>query len=629
MPVDPCASLQAGQCGVDLPDGCGGKKTCDCPKQMNAGQPLCLIAGMTAATSGQTGNCCYPATCGNQCNTTITNVCTGGTTQCTCPDTVKQYCSGTPGMCMNRLTCAQAVNGYTGAAGSPCSDGPAYNDGSGADTLTCPCNSGTNLYCIAGAAPAADVVVGATTGTCCHNANTNCMGACNTDGTTVYLPNDCVTNPADRTRCKLPGNNQFCKPCTPGMTCPPGGNGVITNFKTCADFGANGGTGSTCSNGGAFDRGDGTLLTCPCNAGTTYCQNGGSPVGNTGCGTPGSPCATGTCCGNTNTCANHQGCNTTGLTDSCTGAPIDCSCGSGSYCNGSGQCQSCTPCSGVGLGGSCNDRAPLFPPAPGESGCPNRYCYCGGGATCVGETSSTDGTCQCTNTTCNGCAAGQTDSCGNPLSCGCTTPQVCNTSTNSCCSVTSSCSSPPGGVPAGACSFTNECGQPTYCTCPGSNTRCVPGGSYGTCCSYGDCSNPPSGIPTSPPPGTTGGVCSYSACGITTGCPCTAPSSTCQPVAGTSYSTCCQYNNSCSSPPAGVPTSPAPGTIGGVCSFDAGCGMRGSCGCPAAPAGATMACTPVSGTSYSICQCTTAPCCSAGQVTPYTDACGNFCGCHG
>jgi hypothetical protein len=478
------SDFAAGQCGTQLDDGCGGKVNVPCP------------SGTCSETApGVIGMCCTNTnpTCGNTCNTSVTDSCSGAVTQCNCPST--HYCNGTPGTCVPRKTCADYT---TRMAGQPCSNGNSFDDGSGTGTLiTCPCLAG---YCITGTAPNGTVVQGATRGTCCTDTGACAAGQCD-----VTVANTCINDPAFQHVCGTScGSRSAC-------------NTSTDMCVTCGSFGANGQAGQPCSNGGAFNIGNGTLLSCPCTGGR-LCVNGTTVV--TGS-------ATGTCCQNTAVCpaGSSTQCNYTGGTpnNTCTGVPITPPCGATctatQACSGpNGTCLT-NNCSNIGVrmslpnptvvrggadGNPCNDNANFYQNAAGGGffSCP---CTQFPNSMCSPDNTG-EGQCICTPSTCsqNGSCSqnGQSNGCGGVKSCACVSPAVCFN--NSCCTPKNTCNNPPTGVPApnpgmgtASCNYGDGCGGSVgkQC-CPTSNQQtglpieaaamtCVP--HAGANPAYGDC----------------------------------------------------------------------------------------------------------------------------------------------
>jgi hypothetical protein len=448
-----CAANYAGMCGTALDDGCMG--TIDCG---------CASGSCTTTTAGMTGTCCVnTAKCAAGMCGTVTDTCTGKPIQCCDPAT--HYCNSS-NVCVPKKTCAS----YTadGMAGQTCSNGGAFDDGTG-KLLSCPCTGGR--YCIGGPAPS-PVVTGMTMGTCCTD-----TGACNMGG--VKACNTTMTNSCTgaTNTCGACGNGQFCNA------------NVCTPLYNCAHYGANGGTGDPCSNGANpnWPNGGGTNLTCPC-SGAGQCVSGGMTV------TGG---AQGSCCLNTAVCPAGQ-CNTS-VIDTCTGATIPCNCGGTQYCNTTNNtCVNKKTCADYNANGAvgdpCNDNA-FFDDGSGVAAnafaCPCSPAAGFGNIMCAGESASMAGTCACAASACGSCANdGQSDGCGGTLSCKCGAGTVCFASA---CCTPKTCSNLPSGVPAGSCgAFGDGCGQSFSCGCPTTNSSTglampnemcslIGGQTYGTC----------------------------------------------------------------------------------------------------------------------------------------------------
>jgi hypothetical protein len=459
-----CAVDYAGKCGTGLDDGCGGTLNCGCAS-----------GNCTAMASGMSGTCCVnTAKCAaNACNTSVTDTCTGATINCACD--ALHYCDTTSNTCQLKSTCA--TYGASGGNGQPCSNAGAFNDGTG-KLLACPCTGGR--FCITGAAPS-PVATGSQMGMCCTD-----TGACN-QGAGMVSCNVTHTN-------SCTGGNDVCGNCPGGQFCN-GSNLCQQNFN-CATYGANGQAGQICSNGASpsFPNGAGTDLTCACKNGG-QCISGTAPNGTVVSGG-----TTGLCCVNTAKCVANT-CNTS-VTDTCTGATINCTCDAAHYCSGT-TCVLKQTCASLGktgaVGSGCNDNKFYDDGSGNKIACP---CNPGGGLTniqCAGESTTVEGTCQCTASTCSDCSQnGQANGCGGTKSCACAgAANVCYPPAggpNGCCQP-KTCSALPGGVPAGACgAFSDGCGSSFSCGCPSvnpitsqpmPNEMCVPvGGSspaYGTC----------------------------------------------------------------------------------------------------------------------------------------------------
>ncbi len=257
---------------------------------------------------------CGAGQTGDPCNVTIDG-CGGTTTVCQCD--ANHYCSTassastvSPGTCVPKKTCADYTDGGSGAS---CSNGGAFDDGTG-NLLTCTCTGGANAYCISGAAPNGTSVSGSQVGMCCTD-TAACGSACDTT-----VPNTCVSAPAAQHVCGTGcGGTGFCS----GTSC--------VTYKTCAQLGAAGRTvGAQCSNGQAFDSGDGRLIACPCIGAGLACSQGGAVVGSVP-----APAPRGTCC--QSTCVS-TGCDGMGV-NQCTGVPCATPCPAGKICVAGGCVQ--------------------------------------------------------------------------------------------------------------------------------------------------------------------------------------------------------------------------------------------------------------------------------------------------
>ncbi len=220
-----------------FPRGDGVNLTCGCSTG------VCSSGGVLA-TGGNTGNCCVnTAVCGNQCNVTLTNTCTGAPIVCSCGS--GNYC-GSSNTCKPLETCGSY--GANGSSGQPCSNGASasFPRGDGSN-LTCSC-SGSGVCTNGGA-----VVTGGTAGTCCVN-------------TAVCAPNTCAA--LTNTCTGAPIN---CS-CSAGNHCKAG---ACVADRTCTSYGATGAIGAPCSTvaTSAFPDGPaGVNLTCNCTT-TSPTQN--------------------------------------------------------------------------------------------------------------------------------------------------------------------------------------------------------------------------------------------------------------------------------------------------------------------------------------------------------------------
>jgi hypothetical protein len=430
-----------------LPDGGaatdGGGVLLSCPC---TGQGVC-VNGTTVVGGGQRGSCCTNTiTCGNTCNTSVMNSCTGAVTQCNCG--AGFYCSSTtgPGTCLPDDTCATYM--ATGAANAPCSSAPdpMFSRFPGDTTgLTCPCTGGR--VCSSGGT----VVGPGATGACCTNTNL-CGNQCNTSVT------DSCTGAVTQCNC---GAGSFCSSTT--------GPGTCTGDYTCGTYSATGAPGAPCSTTSitAFARfpGDTTGQTCNCTGGRV-CSSGGVTV---------SAGAEGACCTNAASCGNT--CNTS-VTNTCTGAAISCTCGAGTHCSsttGAGTCVADKHCSDYGANGAvgqpCSTVASsAFPggPAGGNLTCPCNATAPNQNNTCTGSSMTTAGSCSCTPTMPQNCGDnGRPNGCGGTMSSPCASGQVCYM--NAC------CTSPvcPAGNAGDRCGVISACGQSTgNCACTAMYQTC-------------------------------------------------------------------------------------------------------------------------------------------------------------
>ncbi len=503
------SDFPAGSCGTGIDDGCGGKFNF----------PVCPSGNCTATTAGTVGTCCVDTACnGNVCNTTVTNTCTSASEMCKCNDPTT-YCNGTPGTCVPKKKCSD----YTanGADGQACSNGNAFDDGTG-NLIECQCGPNNDglapHYCISGTAPNGAAVQGATKGLCCTDSGA-CGNQCN-----VTVANTCVNDAADQHVCGTGcGGTGFCS----AMMC------VV--YKTCAQLMPPAGgavNNAPCSRGPAFDAGNGHLITCNC-SGSYVCSSGGMLVSSSG-----TPAPEGMCCLNTATCpaGSSAKCNVTGIpNNTCTGTALTCgiTCSSGSHCSGAnGTCVSDNNCSNIGVvmslpnpatvrggadGNPCNDNSNFYQKTGG--GFFSCACTQNTNSLCVPDNAG-EGVCTCTATTCSSSTScrqnGTANGCGGTQSCACPgSSDVCLAS-GACCTPKNTCGSPPSGIPApnipamtASCDYGDGCGGSvgTQC-CPTTNPNfqnapiepaamsCVP--HSGANPAYGDCICTPTHACTDP-----------------------------------------------------------------------------------------------------------------------------------
>lgn len=445
-----CSDYTGGQIGQPcsngpsptFPRGDGQNLTCQCQ------QGQCYTpSGVLPAGSPLVGTCCLNTqTCGNACNTTRTNSCSGQVEMCTCAG--NSFC-GPTNTCVPNNTCATFM--ASGQNGQICSNAPnatAFPRFPGDTTgLTCSCTGGR--VCSSGGM----TVTGNTTGTCCTN-TASCGTSCNTS-----VVNTCT---GATITCSCSGSN-FCN--TTSNQCQP--------YQSCSALGASGAAGARCSRNPttAFARfpGDTTGQTCGCNAGLQCSLGGALVTGNT----------EGTCCQNTtvrqpNTCQP--------LTDSCSGAPIPPSCSAGFHC----ETNTCVPdrtCASYsasgGIGQTCSTVASsAFPGGPGGA---NLSCPCDtsqgrANNTCVGSSATVAGTCTCAPAATTNCSQnGTSNGCGgtHTFTCPGATPTCFN---GQCCAV-HACGTGGAGDRCGAIT---QCGQTVSCSCASPNT-CGGGGMAGFC----------------------------------------------------------------------------------------------------------------------------------------------------
>ncbi len=391
----------AGQCGTNLPNGCGSDNVnVTCP---NGGE--CVGTGGKAPASGVVGTCCAPPTCAG--------VATG-------------TCESIPDTCItaNKIACNKCVSPKTCVNGDECCTPAPACPANVCNTSTqspdcgsprqCACGNGSD--CLCGGAPCGTGVEG----TCvpiltCGSYPGQCGMLSNGVGGTIMCgcPNGEVCN-GGACQCNTP-------------------NGVA---YTCANVPGGPGTagGAAC---GSFNNGCGGSINCNCPMGED-CNTSVNPAvccNPTGCPTP----AVGTACGKvSNGCGgnNNCGCPTGDVCDSqdnqCC-APTSCpanpvvgtSCGKISNgCGGDNQC-------GCGGGEVCDSQtnlccAPTSCPANPKVGsaCGTVSNGCGGNNQCSCPSGTgnenfecSGGTCQCTPDTCMGRVGPFSNGCGGTIMC--------------------------------------------------------------------------------------------------------------------------------------------------------------------------------------------------------------------
>lgn len=465
---------------ASFPDGTGTNLTCTCAAP---GANCYSDAGvLLPGGSTQTGSCCVPDVCpADACGGSIVDHCTGKTISCVKACASDSFCNGS-NKCQKKLSCLDY--NADGGVGANCSNGGAYNDGTGPNTLTCPCGPGE--VCTNGTT----VVTGSQTGICCLNTAV-CGNACNTQ---VY--NTCT------------GAAIACN-CTGSNYCNAADAGVCVPFITCNQLGADGGLGAVCSTtpNGNFDRfpGDSVGQTCNCTGGRFCSVDSGVPPH--GAGANGE---LGTCCQNTASCGSGTGakCNVT-IKNTCTNADIVCGgCSGNNYCS-SGVCvadptPTCAtqvpPITGA-VGDKCSVNAsPGIPRYPGDT--TGLKCTCSGSEGCYDSggnlvTGTAVGTC-CQADVCpaNQCGGTIFDHCSNKnISCtkSCGTGNYCSANF---CKENETCSRYTTGANGTACSngaspsFPAGDGTNLTCSCKTTGAVCVSplpgpivsGATPGTCC---------------------------------------------------------------------------------------------------------------------------------------------------
>ncbi len=363
---------------------------------------VCSSGGKLVTGSAE-GTCCLNANAacdGVHCNDsshpyTVTDSCTNAVTTCGCNSA--RYCNA--GSCQLLETCASYT---TQGLGDKCSNNADPDFPKGDNTnLTCRCTT-SGAVCISGSDGSGTVVTGVTTGHCCKNTNSCAANSCNTSyvDTCTGLTVQCT--------------------CSGSTHCS--GTACVAN-NTCSTYGASGASGNPCSNGNAFDRGDGQLFACGCTS-PGVCTSGGSLVTNAN---------KGTCCSNTAACA-ADAC-ATSVTNTCTNAPIACpsTCSDSSkHCDtAQKKCVANFTCSTYSANQNIGDPCSAVPSSafPAGNGS-NLTCGCStatGGYSgntapnlqCTGSSSSAAGTCTCVPTSCAILGAGPhpNDGCGKSINC--------------------------------------------------------------------------------------------------------------------------------------------------------------------------------------------------------------------
>jgi hypothetical protein len=291
-------------------------------------------------------------------------------------------------------------------------------------------------------------------------------------------------------------------PCQGALVCDATGAGVVGDCVTasgCSAFGATGASGAPCSNGASplFPKGDGTNLACPCVGGGVCRGADGGVVGGADAGT---------CCVNTVACAANS-CGVT-LTNSCTGAAINCACtAANTHCNPTSHtCEADHTCATYGANGLATNPCSIGPaPDFPQNATTNLACACNGSGRCnvIGSATTqapvnTKGEC-CFNTAicgANECNTTKTNTCtGATITCGCTTGGThCNTTNNTCEANLTCASHSANGAQGDICSngpsFSNGATPPALLTCRCATgpmvcvngTTVVSGATQGNCC---------------------------------------------------------------------------------------------------------------------------------------------------
>jgi hypothetical protein len=431
-----------------FPRGDGVNLTCPCTAAVCTDSLGNVVSGATA------GTCCVnSATCvGAQC--TYEDTCTHQDIWC-CGG--NQYCGSTDNTCHNRLTCDEIeydvlgggppYDGFAnGTANAPCSDwgNALFDDGSGT-LLACPCDP--TLVCVGDAA---------TPGYCCANVNT-CLNTAWIDNCEV--PSSCPGGP-DTSCC---GAGECCvgDGCEPRLTC----NEIV--YEPLGEA-PDGSVGAPCSDNNFFASCATTgenLIRCGCDTGLCCDQPNPSEVGT---------------CRPTLVCAPTEWDQHCEMYDPCEEENVSC-CESTEFCQDSaspgtpGTCEPRSTCSTYNANGEqgnpCSDaQNTQFPVGNGT----NLACPCltppgWANATCVNDTTTAVGTCQCTPRTCHCGNSGQSNGCGGFLNCPCGPgAPVCDLSQSppTCCAPYV-CPTTQGGE----CGIAHaSCGTNVTCSCSGYET---------------------------------------------------------------------------------------------------------------------------------------------------------------
>ena len=434
-----CSGTYPGKCGTGLSDGCGGTSVnCGCA----AGQTCTQSGGDTPPPSnGSTGSCCTPKTAASyagQCGTNLPDGCGKNDVNVACG--ANQDCvnnstgapgvapaSGTPGSCCTKANacggvpagqCQEvAVDSCSTAVPPPtqlcneCGTGTICNNNTSCCTpapacaanecnvtlqpvtagcgsaRTCSC-TGSNV-CLCGGVPCVNSASG--------------TGTCTAPKTCAAYPNECGTGLSNGVggtiNCGC-ANGEVCSTSTPGQTgtcscATPNGMAY-----TCANVPNGPGTGGPAC--GTFGNGCGGSITCGC-TGTQVCDTANTPA---------------TCCQPATCPANPAVGSDCGTISNNCGGTITCGCGTGETCDTKvtpNVCCAPTACpANPPLGAQCGTES---------NGCGGtNNCGCAAGDVC--STGATPNIC-CAPTSCPatpgvGTACGSvSNTCGGNNNCSC------------------------------------------------------------------------------------------------------------------------------------------------------------------------------------------------------------------
>jgi hypothetical protein len=388
--------------------------------------------------------------------------------------------------------------------------------------------------------------------------------------------------------------------CATGQICDtaaPGVAGGCIAPNTCAGYTATGKEGETCSNGKstAFPKGNGEGLICPCTDGR-YCVDQGAEVFGP---------ASGTCCTNTAKCS----ANACTVTNSCTGAPINC-CAASEYCDTStNTCAKKKGCADYtdGLEGSECSVGHLYPNLAGG----HLSCKCKvGNAICVGETPTTPGTCCVNKNSCNSGTCTAIDTCTGEVEECCTSGSYCDSGTDTC-ETYKDCDDYTTGLNGAPCSnsphFSAGNNGFLKCECKDSTDTCaeIAGTPPGFCCKEN-------------------AQCTGASCEAVSTC-------TGKPVSCCNDDEYCDSGNNVCKPKKPCSQYGANGMVSDPCSalkssaFPAGDGSGLLCDCSSTGNNANNTCVGSSATKAGVCECTkeVCDCTNTGQ----SDGCGGILAC--